>query len=95
MIILPEGKDIVDVVAGEPGPKSDITLFRKYRDNFDSKQRFKGDKAYIGEDVINVPIKKSKNQKLTPEQKAQNKAFSAKRIFVEHRIRTVKIFRVV
>ncbi|WP_313949429.1 transposase family protein [Trichormus variabilis] len=74
MIILPEGKDIVDVVAGEPGPKSDITLFRKYRDNFDSKQRFKGDKAYIGEDVINVPIKKSKNQKLTPEQKAQNKA---------------------
>jgi hypothetical protein len=25
MIILPGGKDIVDVVAGEPEPKSDIT----------------------------------------------------------------------
>ncbi len=81
MIILPEGEDIVDVVAGEPGTKSDITIFREYRDNFDPEQRFKGDKAYIGEEVISTPIKKSKNQKLTPEQKAQNKAFSAKRIF--------------
>ncbi len=26
MIILPEGEDIVSVVAGEPGPKSDITI---------------------------------------------------------------------
>ncbi|BAY15443.1 transposase [Anabaenopsis circularis NIES-21] len=94
IIILPEGKDIVDVVAGEPGTKSDITLFREYGNKFDPKQRFKGDKAYIGEDVITTPIKKSKNQKLIPEQKAANKAFSAKRIFVEHRIRAVKIFRV-
>jgi hypothetical protein len=31
IIILPNGSDIVDVVAGEPGPKSDITLFREYR----------------------------------------------------------------
>ncbi|WP_427157320.1 transposase family protein [Aliinostoc sp. HNIBRCY26] len=41
------------------------------------------------------PIKKGKNPELTLEQKAENKAFSAKRIFVEHRIRSVKIFRVV
>ncbi|WP_309476498.1 transposase family protein [Scytonema millei] len=27
MIILLNGSDIVDIVAGEPGPKSDITLF--------------------------------------------------------------------
>ena len=26
MIILPDATDIVDVIAGEPGPKSDITL---------------------------------------------------------------------
>lgn len=50
MIILPDGSDIVDAVAGEPGPKSDITLFREYRSEFDSQQRFKGDKAYQGED---------------------------------------------
>lgn len=31
MIILPDGRDIVYVVAGEPGQKSDITLFRENR----------------------------------------------------------------
>jgi hypothetical protein len=32
IIIIPDGRDIVDVVAGEPGPKSDITLFGEYRE---------------------------------------------------------------
>ncbi|WP_196525709.1 transposase family protein [Nostoc commune] len=48
----------------------------------------------MGEDLIKTPIKKPKNRELTPEQKIENKAFSSKRIFVEHRIRSVKIFRV-
>jgi len=43
IIILPDAKDIVDVIAGVPGPKSDITLFRENRDRFDEKQSFKGD----------------------------------------------------
>lgn len=94
IIVMPDGRDIVDVVAGEPGPKSDITLFREYRSEFDFQQRFKGDKAYIGEDLITTPIKKPRKRELTTEQKEQNKAFSGRRIFVEHRIRTVKIFRV-
>jgi hypothetical protein len=29
LIVLPNGKDIVDLVAGEPGPTSDLTLFRE------------------------------------------------------------------
>lgn len=95
MIILPDGRDIVDVVAGVPGAKSDITLFRENRDSFDPKQKFKGDLAYIGEDLINTPIKKPRNRELTVEQKDENKQFSSKRVFVEHRIRSVKIFRVV
>lgn len=104
IIILPDRKDIVDVIAGEPGPKSDITLFRENRDAYgyalrayrlESKQKFKGDLAYQGEDVITTPIKKPKNRELSTEQKELNKKFSAKRIFVEHRIRSVKIFRVV
>ncbi len=94
MIILPSGRDIVDVVAGEPGPKSDITLFRENRGRFDPKQKFKGDLAYQGEDLIETPIKKPRNRELTVEQKAENKKFSSSRIFVEHRIRSVKIFRV-
>ena len=53
-------------------PKSDITLFREYRSEFDPKQRFKGDKAYQGEDLITTPIKKPRNRDLTSEQKAEN-----------------------
>ncbi len=88
IIILPDGRDIVDVVAGEPGPKSDITLVRENRDNFDVLQTFKGDLADRGEDLIETPIKKPKNGKLTIEQKKSNKKFSAKRVFIEHRIRS-------
>jgi len=95
IIILPDAKDIVDVVAGEPGPKSDITMFRENRDKFDPKQKFKGDLGYLGEDLIDTPIKTPRNGKLTIEQKKENKEFSSNRVFVEHRIRSVKIFRVV
>ncbi len=62
---------------------------------FASNQKFKGDKAYQGEDFITTSIKKPRNRELTTEQKSQNKVFSASRIFVEHRIRSVKIFRVI
>ena len=95
IIILPDASDIVDVIAGEPGPKSDITLFRENRDSFDPRQKFKGDLGYQGEELIATPIKTPINGQLTREQKKENQEFSAKRIFVEHRIRSVKIFRVV
>jgi hypothetical protein len=95
MIILPDARDIVDVVAGEPGPKSDITLFRENRESFDPKQSFKGDLGYLGEELIDTPIKTPRNGELTVDQKKENKEFSSKRVFVEHRIRSVKIFRVV
>lgn len=43
---------------------------------------------------LKLATKKPKNQKLTPEQKQKNKELSSERIFVEHLIRLVKIFRV-
>lgn len=82
-------------MAGEPGPKSDITLFRENRDKFDPKQRFKGDLGYLGEKLIDTPIKTPRNGKLTLDQKQENQQFSSKRVFVEHSIRLLKIFRVV
>lgn len=91
---MPSSRDIVDVVAGEPGPKSDIILFRENRVRFAPQQKFKGDLAYKGEDLSETPIKKPRNRELTVEQKSENKKFSSSRIFVEHRIRSVKIFRV-
>ena len=92
--VLPDGKDIVDVMAGFPGPKSDITLFREGQKNFDPNQKFQGDKGYQGEASIKTPTKKPKKGKLTELQLQQNKEMASDRIFVEHLIRLVKIFRV-
>jgi len=60
--VLPSGKDIVDVIAGEPGPKSDITLFRECQKDFDPNQKFQGDKGYQGEASIKTPKKKPKKE---------------------------------
>ncbi len=92
--VLPDGKDIVDVLAGEPGPTSDITLFREGQKEFDPNQKFQGDKGYEGEASIKTPTKKPKKGELTLAQKEKNKEMAADRIFVEHLIRVVKIFRI-
>jgi DDE superfamily endonuclease/Helix-turn-helix of DDE superfamily endonuclease len=94
MIVLPEGKDIVDIMIGKKGPTSDIGMFREQQSQFSSEQLFDGDKAYIGATNMSTPHKKPKNGELTAAQKAENKEFSSNRIFVEHVIRIVKIFRV-
>lgn len=48
-IVLPGGRDIVDVCIGQLGKISDIKLFRNNRVQLDIKQRFLGDQADIGE----------------------------------------------
>jgi IS5 family transposase len=80
---------------GQPGPVSDISICRKTLNKFDNKQRFKGDKAYIGEPQILTPTKKPKNRELTESQKQNNRALSQERILVEHLIRLVKIFKII
>ena len=94
IICLPEGKDIVDVVGGEPGPKSDVKICRENLNKFDEEQKFSGDKAYQGEAQIKTPKKEPKNGELTEEEKVKNKEISSERIFVEHLIRIIKIFRI-
>lgn len=93
-IVLPLGEDLVDITVGEPGPKSDINQFRESLPKFAPHQKFKGDKAYQGEEQIAIPQKKPKNQELTLSEKQSNQEFSASRIFVEHVIRLIKLFRV-
>lgn len=93
-IVMPKGSDIVDVKVGATGPSSDINLFREQQRKFNPNQKFKGDKAYIGASRTTTPHKKPKKQELSLEQKEENKKISANRIFVEHLIRLVKIFRV-
>ena len=93
-VVLPKGKDIVDVVVGQPGPISDIKICRQTLNRFKQKQFLSGDKAYVGESQITTPSKKPKNGELTDSQKEKNKILSSRRIFVEHLIRVVKIFKI-
>jgi hypothetical protein len=96
IISLPKAKDLVDIVVGEPGPKHDLTIFRKTKESqeFELKQKFQADKAYQGETEVKTPKKKSKNQSLSSEDKLANQELSSQRVFVEHLIRVIKIFRV-
>lgn len=93
-IVLPKGKDIVDVLPGKPGPSSDISLCRIRQEEFTDTQKFSGDKAYKGEPQITTPHKQPSKGKLTTTQKQENIASSLHRIGVEHLIRLVKIFQV-
>ena len=94
IIGLPEGKDIVEVDIGTPGPTADIKLFRKSQSKFDESQPFSGDKAYQGGKNITTPHKTKQKQELNQQQKDENKALSSNRIFIEHLIRLLKIFRI-
>lgn len=94
MIGIPEGKDIVEVEVGVPGPTADIKLFRKSQTKFDKSQPFSGDKAFQGGKNITTPHKRKPKQGLTQQQKDENKALSSNRIFIEHLIRLLKIFRI-
>ena len=85
----------MDVLTAERGPEADINLMRKRLTQFREGQRFLGDKAYIGEGQILTPKKKPKGGRLTSEEKANNRILSQRRIYIEHLIRRVKIFRVV
>lgn len=69
-------------------------MFRETKNGFDSRQKFQADKAYNGEESIKTPQKKSKKRELTPIEKEKNKELASERIFVEHLIRLIKIFRV-
>jgi hypothetical protein len=93
-VILPQARDIVDVIVGLPGPVSDINLLREQQKKFDSAQKFKGDKAYIGEKNVTTPHKKPRKRELSEIQKQENQIFSRIRIIIEHLIRRVKVFQV-
>ncbi len=94
-VVLPKAEDIIDVVIGKPGPTSDIKICQQTLNKFKITQTFSADKAYIGETQIITPHKKPKKGELTEEQIKENKALSSNRIFVEHLIRVVKVFKVV
>ncbi|WP_244329171.1 transposase family protein [Tolypothrix sp. PCC 7910] len=74
--------------------KTYIKLFRQSQKKFDKSQPFSDDKGFQGGENITAPHKKKPKRKLTQQQKDENKALSINRIFIEHLIRLLKIFRV-
>jgi DDE superfamily endonuclease/Helix-turn-helix of DDE superfamily endonuclease len=93
-ITLPQGVDLVDVVIGEKGPRSDSKLLEQTQQALPEDLSFIGDKAYVGRRNTTTPHKKPPKGELTQQQKAFNRQVSQKRVFVEHVIRVIKIFRV-
>lgn len=89
-----KGEDIIDIAVGARGPEADINLFRQQQAKFTQAQQFVGDKAYVGAARTTTPSKKPRGRELTPEQKEENKQISHQRIFIEHLIRCLKIFRI-
>jgi hypothetical protein len=94
LLTLPKGLDLVDVVIGEPGPRSDSKLLEQTQSELPENLSFLGDRAYVGRQNTTTPYKKPPKGALTAEQKAFNRQVSQKRVFLEHAVRVIKIFRV-
>jgi IS5 family transposase len=94
LIVMPNGREIVDVVVGELGKTSDINIWRSSKEKLGKSQKFRGDKAYVGELAIDTPHKKARNREMTEKQKEENRLKAKGRIVVEHLIRLIKINRV-
>jgi hypothetical protein len=93
-IVMPLGTDIIDVEVGNRGKDSDIGMFREQQKKFAPVQKFSGDKGYQGGKNIKTPHKKPKLKELSESQIEENKVLASNRIYVEHVIRLLKIFRI-
>ena len=89
-----DGLEIVDLNAGVPGSTADVNLFREQQPRLHPEQECMGDKAYIGAERMTTPHKKLKKKALTEEQREENKVISGKRIFIEHLMCRLKVFRI-
>jgi hypothetical protein len=94
VISLPKGTDIVDVVIGEKGPRNDGKLLEQTQAELPEDLSVVGDKAYIGQRTTTTPYKKRPGGTLTQAQTDFNKQLSQARVYVEHVIRVIQIFRI-
>ena len=80
------------------GSKHDYRLFKENYAGIAQGILCLADTGYLGINKLHtnsqIPAKKSKLHPLTPEQKAANRELASKRIFVEHVIGKLKVFRI-
>ena len=81
-------------MSGAPGSRSDSKLLEQTQAELPETLTFIGDKAYVGRRNTTTPMKKPPGGQLTQEQKDANQKVSQKRVYVEHLIRVIKIFRI-
>jgi hypothetical protein len=81
-------------VIGAAGPCSDSKLFEHTQTELPEGLPFIGDKAYVGRAHTTTPKKKPPNGELTQAEKDENRRISQQRVYVEHVIRVIKIFRI-
>ena len=89
---------ILSVVLGK-GRQHDFSVFKDNRLLLHPDALVLADSGYQGmhkhHQNSTLPIKKKKDQLLSAEDKAHNKALSKQRIFIEHINRRCKVFRIV
>ncbi len=80
------------------GNTHDFSLFKECNLDIDASIHCLGDSGYQGLVKIHAnsktPHKKSKHHPLTAEQKKENRVLSSERIYIEHVIGKLKIFRI-
>lgn len=80
------------------GKKHDYKLFKESKTRFRANKNVKMDSGYQGHQKVHpntdLPIKKTKKNPLTKEQKLTNKNQASKRVIVEHVIGSLKKFKI-
>jgi hypothetical protein len=80
------------------GKEHDFQLFKRSKVKPIESIEVLADKGYQGINKIHgssyIPFKKSKKRELTSREKEYNRELAKKRIYVEHVIRCLKIFRI-
>ena len=80
------------------GKEHDLKLFKRSRIKPIKSIEILADKGYLGINKIHnsshIPFKKPKKRSLTSRQKEYNRELARHRIYVEHVIRCLKIFRI-
>ncbi len=90
----------LEIVATEfcEGSRHDFHLFKESETAMAAHICCLADAGYLGIDKLHanshIPAKNSKLHKLTPEQKRNNRELARQRIYCEHVIRQLKVFRI-
>ena len=98
VIVHQESKRIIATAFGQ-GRTHDFRLFKESGVQFAAKTLCLADKGYTGITKLHpnsrIPVKKSKDSPLTPEEeKKANRALAKERISAEHVIGRLKVFRI-